>query len=401
MSLRICHMIPGFFPIAKGGAEMFTLNLCKKLQRRGHVIHILTRNLNLPKEESYKGIQIHRFRNLLPYSIKILGFGQYLKSKYLRMLVAFFDVLGGVLSLWKLQKRNRFHVIHASFIVPLGLVGLLIKKFFKTPLVITVHGPADFYEVPQVIYPVLRFILKRCNVAVAVSPRLEYDLTKKLGALPLKVICNGIPFPAKSPAQNRNNLGPGRIAAGDFVILTAGRLVRRKRVDLLVRALPKLLEKIPEAKLLVLGGGIERAKLAKLIDELQLEPFVVMPGWVSEEEKNAFFARADVFMQLSEREGLSLALLESKAAGVPAIIVGSSGSWEPINPGTTGLLLEPPITVDKIVEQTVFLNQNPELRRQMGETAQMEAQRTYTLQKMVDDYISIYNEVREKNRGYL
>ncbi len=396
MSLRICHMIPGFFPIAKGGAEMFTLNLCKELQRRGHKIHILTRNLNLPKEESYKGIQIHRFRNLLPFHIKIMGFGQYLKSKYLRMLVALFDVTGGLLSLWKLQRRNNFHIIHASFIVPLGLIGLLIKKFFKIPLIITVHGPADFYEVPQVIYPVLRFILRRSNVAVAVSPRLEYDLTKKLGALPLKVICNGIPFPARSSPQNRENFGNGRIARGDFVILTAGRLVRRKRVDLLVRALPKLLEKIPEVKLLVLGSGIERAKIAKLIEELQLEFFVVMPGWVSEEEKNALFTRADIFMQLSEREGLSLALLESKAAGVPAIIVGSSGLWEPINQGSTGLLLEPPITVDKIVEQIVFLYQNPELRKEMGEAARLEALLEYTLKKMVDEYVRVYNEVREK-----
>lgn len=399
MSLRICHMIPGFFPIAKGGAEVFVLNLCKELKKRGHKIHILTRNLNLPENDSYEGIQIHRFRNLLPSHIKILGFGEYLKSKYLRMLVAVFDVIGGVMSLWRLQRRYNFHLIHASFIVPLGLIGLLIKKIFKIPLIITVHGPADFYEVPQMVYPLLRFILRRSSVAVAVSPRLEYDLTKKLGALPLKMICNGIPFPANPSPQNRKTLVNGGIDPGDFVILTAGRLVRRKRVDLLVQALPKLLERIPEAKLLVLGSGIERTRIAILIEELQLEPYVVMPGWVSDEEKNAFFAQADIFMQLSEKEGLSLALLESKAAGVPAIIVGSSVSWEPIAQGTTGLLLEPPITIDKIVEQTVFLYQNPELRRKMGETAQKEAQREYTLQKMVDNYVRIYNELRERNRG--
>lgn len=396
MNLRICHLIPGFFPIAKGGAEVFALNLCNELKRRGHEIHILTRNLNLPKNETYKGIQIHRFRNLLPSQIKIMGFGQYLKSKYLRMLVAAFDVMGGFLSLWKLQKRNNFHVIHASFIVPLGIIGLLMKKFFKIPLIITVHGPADFYEVPRVIYPLLGFILRKSSIAVAVSPRLERDLIKNLGALPLKVICNGIPSHAGTSRYNQRYLGNRKINPEDFVILTAGRLVRRKRVDLLVRAMPNLLKKIPEIKLLILGGGIERAKIAKLIEDLQVDQSVDMPGWVSVEKKNALFARADVFMQLSEKEGLSLALLESKAAGVPAIVVGSQNSWEPIHPETTGLLLEPPITVDKIVERTVFLHQNPDLRRKMGEKAQIEAQREYTLQKMVDEYIRIYNEARIK-----
>jgi glycosyltransferase involved in cell wall biosynthesis len=276
-----------------------------------------------------------------------------------------------------------------------------MKKFFKIPLIVTVHGPADFYEVPKVVYPLLRFILRRSSITVVVSPRLKYDLTKNLGTLQLKVICNGIPFPASAAPQNWVRPEKSRIGPGDFVILMAGRLVRRKRVDLIVRALPKLLEKIPKIKLLILGGGIERAKIVKLIEELQLEHSVDMPGWVSEEEKNTLFSRADVFMQLSEREGLSLALLESKAAGVPAIVVGSQGSWEPINPGTTGLLLEPPATVDKIVDRTVFLYRNPELRKKMGEMAQVEAQREYTLQKMVDDYIRIYNEARAKSRGLL
>jgi len=400
-NLRICHMIPSFFPISRGGAEMFALNLCKKLEERGHKVQILTRNLNLPRNDYYKGIQIHRFRNILPYKIKILGGGQYLKSKYLRILVAFFDTIGGILSLWKLQRINQFHLMHASFIVPWGLIGLIVKKLVNIPLIITVHGPADFYEVPMIFNPVLRFVLRRCDVGVAVSPKLRRDILKKLGYSPLEVIYNGVPLISNRTPDNLAILGKYGIIPQNFIILTAGRLVQRKNVNLIIQAFPRILDEIPEGKLIILGSGIEAEELKKVVVELQLDASVVMPGWVPESEKIALFKRANIFMLLSQREGLSLALLESKAAGVPAIIIGSRNLLEPVNHGSTGIILEPPITIDKIVNQTVFLYQNWELRQKMGENVKKEAQLKYSLKKMVDDYIRLYYKVIRINRGNL
>jgi len=172
-------------------------------------------------------------------------------------------------------------------------------------------------------------------------------------------------------------------------------------VDLIIRALPKILEKVPESKVIILGSGIEAMELTKIVKELQLSASVIMPGWVPEVEKVALFKRANIFMQLSQREGLSLALLESKAAGIPAIVIGTPSPLEPVNHGVTGILLEPPITIDKIIEQTVFLYQNWELCQKLGENAKKEAQLKYSLEKMVDDYIRVYYEVIHKNRGNL
>lgn len=401
MNLRICHMIPGFFPIARGGAEMFALNLCKELQKRGHKVQILTRNLNLSYNDSYEGVQIHRFRNILPYHVKILGFGQFLKSKYLRILVAIFDVIGGVLSLWKLQRKNQFHLMHASFIVPWGLIGLMVKKILKIPLIITVHGPADFYEVPPVFNPILRFVLRHSEAAVIVSPKLRSDIIKRLGYVPLKVITNGVPLISNKVPENSAILGKYRISNGNFVILTVGRLVQRKHTDLIIRALPYILEEIPEAKMIILGSGAEAVELTNIVKDLQLGASIIMPGWVAEDEKIALYRRANIFIQLSQIEGLSLALLESKAAGIPAIIIGTRNASEPVNHGITGMLLEPPITIDKVVEQIVFLYKNPEMRQKMGENAEREAQQKYSLEKMVDDYIQLYFEVIQKRRGHL
>ena len=385
-------MIPGFFPIAKGGAEMFALNLCKNLQLQGHYLQILTRNLDLPREGSWEGIQIRRFTNILPYKIKFYGFGRFFKSKYIRILVAFFDLLGVIPALWKLHRKNRFQMIHASFILPFGLAGVLVKNFLKLPLVVTVHGPADFYEVPRIFDPILRFVLKHVDAVVAVSRKLQIDLVKRLGNIPLKLITNGVPLFFYKSTEKSDQIEKYRIFSKDFVIMTAGRLVRRKNLDILIRAVPKILEKIPNCKIILLGSGVEKKSLQILIDKLNLSSKVILPGWVSEEEKVMIFRRADIFILLSEFEGLSLALLESKAAGVPAIVVGS-GEYDPISDKDTGLIIVPPITSEKIARHIEVLYQNTELRIKIRKNVKEEARKFYSLQKMVEYYVKLYHRV--------
>lgn len=389
-------MIPGFFPIAKGGAETFALNLCKNLVIKGHKVQIITRNLDLQREENLQGIKIWRFTNILPYKIKFYGFGRFVKSKYLRILVAFFDFLCTIPTLWRLHRKNQFHVIHTSFILPFGLSGLIMKKFLRIPLVITVHGPADFYEVPRLFNPILRFILKRADTVVAVSLKLKEDLINRLGNLQLKVIRNGIPLRPYESTGKSVQLDKYKIATDDFMILTAGRLVRRKNLDILIRAVPAILEKISNCKIIVLGSGIEKNKLQMLINRLNLSSSIIMPGWVSEEEKVRLFKRADIFIQLSQLEGLSLALLESKAAGIPAIVIGSGSPFDPVSHEETGLLIYPPILLEKIVHNIEYFYQNVVLRRKIGENVKKEAKNLFSLQKMVENYIKIYQKVLKK-----
>ena len=398
VSLRVCHLIPGFFPITKGGAEMFALNLCKNLVIKGHRVQLLTRNLNLPREADFEGVVVRRFTNILPFKIKYYGFGRFLRSRYIRMLVAFFDFLGAIPALWKLHRKNRFQIIHVSFILPFGLSGLIAKKILKLPLIVTVHGPADFYEVPRLLNPVLRFVLKRADAVVVVSQKLKSDIIKRLGNLQLKLIHNGIPLLPYKSAENPEQIKKYNIFPEDFVIITAGRLVRRKNLDILIRAVPEILGKITNCKLIILGSGIEKKNLQLLIEELKLSSSIIMPGWISEEEKVQLFKRANIFIQLSQWEGLSLALLESKAAGIPAVIVGSGNRLDPVSEKETGLILKPPIIPEKIVDCIETLYQDGDLRRKIGENVKKEAVKLYSLQKMVANYILVYEKVLKKIR---
>jgi glycosyltransferase involved in cell wall biosynthesis len=286
--------------------------------------------------------------------------------------------------------------MHASFILPCGLAGVLIKKVLKRPLIITVHGPADFYEVPKLLNPILRFVLKRADSVVAVSSKLKNDLVNRLHYHPIKVILNGIPLEPFKTTKREIQLHDYGISSNDFVILTAGRLVQRKNIKILIRVLPAILNKIPQCKCVILGSGIEKVNLRQLIEALHLESVVIMPGWVSEEEKIAVFKRADLFIQLSQVEGLSLALLESKAAGIPAITVASTSSLSLMDPEEGKLFIQPPITIEKLIETIEYIYNKPVLRQRIGAKVKQEADKLYSLERMVERYIRLYQEILHK-----
>ncbi|MHA1357604.1 MAG: glycosyltransferase family 4 protein [Candidatus Helarchaeota archaeon] len=396
--MRILHMIPGFFPIAKGGAEVFALNLCRYLVKKGNQVYLITRNLNVSQKEWIDGVQINRFKNHLPYKVKYYGFGRFVKSRYVRMVVALFDLFSAIPIVLRLVRTRRVQLIHASFILPFGLVGVLLKKLVKIGVIITVHGPADFYEAPKIITPLLRAVLCRADRIVAVAPRLQRDLIERLGDLPVDVVCNGVAIDSFNTPLDPEILGELGIQQEDFVILTAGRLVKRKNVDLLVRAAPKVLKVIAPCKIVILGSGIEKGNLKRLASQLHVQSKIILPGWVSDKVKVQLFKRADVFIQLSRREGLSLALLESKAAGIPAIIQGARDKQSPVTHEETGLVITAPIAVEDIVKALEEIWQNPEKRHEMGAQAKQEARRLFSLDRMVKDYLRIYQTTIKRVR---
>ena len=401
VSLRICHMIPGFFPIAKGGAEIFALNLCINLIKKGNEVYLITRNLNFPCEETIEGVLVRRFSNILPYKIKYYGFGEFVRSKYIRILVALFDLIGAIPTLLNLHRKKQLEVLHASFILPFGLLGVIIRKLLKIPLVITVHGPADFYEVPHFFDPILRFVLKKADKVIVVSPKLKKDILRRLGKLSLKLICNGVSLDPYMDFGNVIQTSLYGISSKDFIILTAGRLVKRKNLHLLIQAMPKILEKIPTCKIILLGRGIEKGHLKNLIEKLQLTTKIIMPGWIAEERKVELFKRADIFIQLSQVEGLSLAFLESKAAGIPAVVVKTEDRQRKVNSDkNAGGLIDPPITIEKIVDNIIYLYQNFEVRQKMRIDVRSEAEKLYSLEKMVENYNQVFQNFT-KRRGIL
>lgn len=167
-----------------------------------------------------------------------------------------------------------------------------------------------------------------------------------------------------------------------FVIGTLTRLVPRKGVDILIRALPYVRRAVPDAALLVVGDGPRKMELQELARSLGVADHVVFTGAVDDEELPAAYNAMDVFALPTHTrkfgvdvEGLGIVFLEAAASGVPILVGASGGSADAVQPGVTGQLIDTEPTA--IAATIVELANDEATRRSMGAAGR---------QWMVDDW---------------
>jgi phosphatidylinositol alpha-1,6-mannosyltransferase len=156
------------------------------------------------------------------------------------------------------------------------------------------------------------------------------------------------------------------------VVVCVSRLVPRKGQDVLIRALPLVRKEIPDAALLLVGGGPALPKLRSLVASLELERDVVLTGSVPWEELPAHYDAGDVFampcrdrLRGLEVEGLGIVFLEASATGLPVVAGRSGGSPDAVLDGVTGHVVDG-TSVDEVAARLVGLLADPEAARAMG-----------------------------------
>jgi phosphatidylinositol alpha-1,6-mannosyltransferase len=157
-------------------------------------------------------------------------------------------------------------------------------------------------------------------------------------------------------------------------------------IDVLIRAWPLVLALVPDANLLVVGDGADRARLGALADVLDVTHRIRFTGTVSDSELADIFASAQVFALPSrnslgrnqEGEGLGLAFLEASAAGLPVVAGQGAAAEDVVLDGVSGLLVDP--RNERLVAGAVArLLMDPVLARRLGATGQTRAAQLFSL----------------------
>jgi glycosyltransferase involved in cell wall biosynthesis len=152
--------------------------------------------------------------------------------------------------------------------------------------------------------------------------------------VPIEVLPMGIEPPEFAPVE-RAALGMDREA---FYAIAVGRLIRRKRFDLLVDRFA--LSADPNVRLLILGEGPEEETIRERIAAHGLESRVELPGAVWGEKKFQYLANSDVYVSVASHEGFGLVFLEAMACGLPVLATPVGGQNDILIHGQTGFILE-------------------------------------------------------------
>jgi phosphatidylinositol alpha-1,6-mannosyltransferase len=308
------------FPPSIGGIQEWCVQLARQLACRHHVTVVARRQPGAAAYDAQLPFQVYRVPTL-PGRASLLA------------------LLAGTLAVSR--KEHPSVLLHAHLFTA---VAFFPFRRLLPPAVVTTHGwEVQAPSVRRFLHPTLR----ACRACVAVSTYTAGLL--EAHGVPrerIRIIPNGVDAallsdPGGAPV-------PEAIEADDRVLLTVARLDERyKGQDVVLRALPLILARVPQARYVVAGDGVHRGYYEQVATALGVAERVTFLGRVDEATRLALYDRCALFVMTSRQEldgsaeGFGIVFLEAAARGKPAIGGRSGGIPDAIEEGVTGLLVDP------------------------------------------------------------
>ncbi len=303
----------------------------------------------------------------------------------------------------RLFVREQFAVVHSHCSKP-GILARIAARRAGVPCVIHHVQSFAFHEFSK---PWTRWFYTRCERAAApFGDRVIFVNHDDRAAavdgriLPLErcpLIYNGTDlslfrpsFAPRADTPLRASLG---MRADDTLIYFVARLEKPKQPLLLPDIAAELQRRVPQSgwKLVIAGEGAYREAVERKIARLGIGHRIVLLGWQSEEAKYATYHEADVVLQPSLWEGLSLTLIEAQAAGLPAVAGDVKGNREVVVEGT-GFVCEPR-SAAAYADRLARLVVDPTLRRRLGRAARAHAEREFDVDRNMRRVTGLYDEL--------
>ena len=292
----------------------------------------------------------------------------------------------GFWRLYDLLRRECPTILH-TWMFHANIPGRVLGRLAGVPIVINSEHTMAMergwrYWLNRITHP-------STDQVICVSPQVADFFVDHVGIPRQKIIFipNGVDLqnlkdlPDKLQARARLALPPDQVLVG-----TVARLDPVKRLDVLLQALTSL----SDVSAVVVGDGPERVRLGEVSDRLKLTERVFFVG--HQEDVWPWLAALDVFVLCSDWEGMSNALLEGMAAGLPVVATAVGGTTDVVVDGVTGLLV-PPRDPPALAEAVVRLLRDPDLRHRMGEAGRHRVEEHFSLERMVGRTQALYQQL--------
>jgi len=287
-------------------------------------------------------------------------------------------------SLARLVRTTGADVLHAHNTVS-QLYAVMASLFTRCPVVVTLHGAN--YGGSERHRRLRRILAARCAATACVSQD-ALAAARDLDHIPasrLHLVYNGIDVQEMSAAREERQAARQELGLGpaDRAVISVGRLSHEKDYATLLRALAAL----PGPRLLLVGHGPARGELERLTGELGLGERVAFLGERSDVPR--LLAACDLFALSSLTEGISMALLEAMAGGLPVAATAVGGTPELVIPGETGLLV-PPGDPAALAQAMGALLADPERSQAYGQAGARRVAERFSLEAMAKAYVELY-----------
>ncbi len=306
--MKIAYVYDAIYPYVKGGVEKRIHELAARYVEAGHEVHLFGLNWWGGSESLVDGGLVLHGVAPPPQSLYVNG-----RRSITEALSFGFRTLAPLL-------KEGFDIIdcqHAPYFSCFSSkIASLLKK---EPLLITWHEVWNEYwyeylgRAGMAGREIERIAARLTNHQVAVSESTRRDLRRLCGSSSIEVIPNGIDF------ERIQKIPPAPFSSD---VIYAGRLIKEKHIDLLLKAVRIVADETPDLRCLIVGDGPEMAPLRALTRQSGLRDNVFFTGFVEAyDDLIGFMRTSKVFALPSTREGFGIVALEANAVGLPVITV--------------------------------------------------------------------------------
>ena len=384
-----------------GGQNVYVLHVARQLAQRGHAVDVYTR-----RDAPDLPWRVDVTPNLRVLHVAAGPARVIARESLLRYMPAFSREVARVA-----LSRGLYDISHANFFMS-GIASATLKREFGIPFAMTFHALGRVRQLHQGgddTFPPERNqiedMLVRCaDRIVAECPQDVADLERLCGADRARMSCIpcGFDWREFGPLDRHEVRRSLQLAGREFVVLQLGRLVPRKGIDNVIRALGLLRSQMTQPlRLLVVGGNSDEpdetltpeiARLRAVAHTAGVADIVEFVGRRNREQLRQYYNAADAFVTTPWYEPFGITPLEAMACGTPVVGSRVGGIQETVVDDVTGLLV-PPHDPPALAAALLKLAESPAYARALGRAGMARARRLYTWERVATELETVYESI--------
>lgn len=384
--MKILMLTWEYPPRVVGGISKVVYDLSHKMVKEGNEVTVVTYKdgENVKYYENDKGVEVYRVDN---YMIRPNNFIDWIMQLNFNMITKANEII---------NKNGKFDVIHAhDWLVAYSAKS--IKESYNIPLISTIHATesgrnSGIHDETQRYINDSEWMLTYESSEVIVNSNYMKNEVQRLFGLPydkINVIPNGVNLQLFSNVNVDYDFRRQYAMDNEKIILYVGRLVYEKGIQNLIAAMPKILDRYHDSKLIICGRGGMIDELREQVKYLGIDNKVYFAGYCDSKKMQKMYKCADVAVFPSTYEPFGIVAIESMLSGTPTIVSDVGGLNEIVEHGVTGMKSYAG-NANSIADSVLALLFDPKLCASISQNAIKKVKENYNWAKITDNTYYVY-----------
>ena len=384
--MKILMLTWEYPPRVVGGISKVVYDLSHKMVKEGNEVTVVTykEGDNVKYYENDKGVEVYRVDN---YMIRPNNFIDWIMQLNFNMITKTNEII---------NKNGKFDVIHAhDWLVAYSAKS--IKESYNIPLISTIHATesgrnSGIHDETQRYINDSEWMLTYESSEVIVNSNYMKNEVQRLFGLPydkINVIPNGVNLQLFSNVNVDYDFRRQYAMDNEKIILYVGRLVYEKGIQNLIAAMPKILDRYHDSKLIICGRGGMIDELREQVKYLGIDNKVYFAGYCDSKKMQKMYKCADVAVFPSTYEPFGIVAIESMLSGTPTIVSDVGGLNEIVEHGVTGMKSYAG-NANSIADSVLALLFDPKLCANISQNAIKKVKENYNWAKITDNTYYVY-----------